>query len=399
MRIGIDARPLGGRRTGIGNYVHGLVQLLPQAAPEHEYFLYSSKQIDSELHGPSIHRQTEHAFASCPGTVWFLARGARLSRRDRLDIFWATTPILPIHMPKHLLKVVTVYDLVWRHFPETMSRYTLFIHRMFAEEVIHRADLVVTISQSTAEDIIQFLGVPPEKIKLVYPGVSEHYKPHDPFDAAKYISEKYNVSPRYMAAVGTLEPRKNLALAVDVLRILKQNGGFDGPLLVAGGCGWRNSKLFERIRLLGLTERDIRFLGYLPDEDLPLLYAGAQVFLFPSLYEGFGLPPLEAMACGTPVIASNAKCMPEVLGDAAVLEPANSAEKFAAAVTRVLSDESLRQSLRVAGIEQARKFRWEKSVEQLLEAFEGSASPGQIPAGGAMPSGERPERYTSLDYL
>jgi glycosyltransferase involved in cell wall biosynthesis len=399
MRIGIDARPLCAPRAGIGNYVHGLMRLLPQAAPEHDYFLYSSKELDAELPETSIQKKTEHAFAACPGTLWFLARGGILSRKDRLDIFWATTPILPLYMPKHVLTAVTVYDLVWRHFPETMSPFTLSVHRMFAEKAIRRADLVVTISRSTAEDLVQFLDVPVEKIKLVYPGISEQYKPRDPLQAAEYISRKYNVSPRYIAAVGTMEPRKNLTLLVEMMRILKKNGGGDEPLLVAGGSGWKNSHLFEKIRAAGLTERDLRFLGYLADKDLPLFYAGAQVFLFPSLYEGFGFPPLEAMACGTPVIASDAKCMPEVLGDAAILESATNAEGFAAAVARVLSDENLRQSLRTAGIQRAQKFRWESSVKQLLEAFEGSGSLRQIHAGGVVPGGERPELSSGVDCL
>jgi glycosyltransferase involved in cell wall biosynthesis len=134
--------------------------------------------------------------------------------------------------------------------------------------------------------------------------------------------------------------------------------------------GWRNSALFREIRAAHLTESDIRFLGYVPDEDMPLLYGGAQAFLFPTLYEGFGLPPVEAMACGTPVIASDAPCMPEVLGDAAILVPLSSHERFATAIRRVLIDEQLRGTLRAKGIQRAQRFRYESSVHQLLEIFE-----------------------------
>ena len=352
--------------------MYGLVRQLPQVAPEHEYFLYSNKEIDADLPGISVHSETDRAFAACPGTLWLWGRGGKFVRRDRLDAFWSSSASLPGSVPASVLKLVTVYDLAWLHFPETMSRYNLFVHRIFAEKAIRRADLIVAISRSTAEDLIQFLDVPAEKIKLVYPGISEQYKPRDPLQAAEYISRKYNVSPRYMAAVGTVEPRKNLTLLVRAMGILKNKGQIGCPLLISGGKGWKNTRLFQEIESAGLTENEIRFLGYLPDEDLPLFYAGSQVFLFPSLYEGFGLPPLEAMACGTPAVASDAKCMPEVLGDAAILVPPTDAEGFAAAIARLSLDGSLRRSLRIAGICQAEKFRWEDSVKQLLDAFEGN---------------------------
>jgi glycosyltransferase involved in cell wall biosynthesis len=145
--------------------------------------------------------------------------------------------------------------------------------------------------------------------------------------------------------------------------------------LVAGASGWKYSPLFREIQAAGLTENDIRFLGYVPDEDMPSFYAGAQVFLFPSLYEGFGLPLVEAMACGVPVIASNAPCMPEVLGDAAILEPVSSAERFATGIRRVLTDNELHRDLRARGIQRAQSFRYETSVKQLLEIFEEASGP------------------------
>ncbi|SRR6266436_9316953 len=383
MRIGIDGRPRGSWRTGIGNYVHGLVQLLPQVAPGHQYFLYSNKEIDLALDETRVRKQIDGSFRLWPGSLWHLTRCGGLARKDRLDVFWSTAAILPAHMPAGVFKIVTVYDLVWLRFPETMTGYTFLVHKMCARRAITSADLIVVISRSTGDDLVRLLGVPTQKIKLVYPGISERYKPQGPEKAAAYISAKYRVPLRYMAAVGTVEPRKNLKLLVEVLRILKSNGQLDCPLLVAGAKGWKNSHLFQEIQAARLTENEIRFLGYLPDEDLPFFYAGAQLFLFPSLYEGFGFPPLEAMACGTPVIASNARCMPEVLGDAAILQSPTNANSFADAVARVLADESLRRSLRVAGIQQAQRFRWESSVKQLLEAFERPASVDQTDASVA----------------
>jgi glycosyltransferase involved in cell wall biosynthesis len=178
-----------------------------------------------------------------------------------------------------------------------------------------------------------------------------------------------------LATVGIVHPRKNQQFLVGVMRILKESGQLYCPLLVAGPMGWKNSPLFREIQESGLTENDIRFLGYLPDEDMPSFYAGAQVFLFPTLYEGFGLPPVEAMASGTPVIASNAPCMPEVLGEAAILESLNSHERFATAILKVLADDDMRAELRVKGIRRAHSFRFETSVKQLLEIFENGPRP------------------------
>lgn len=369
MRIGIDARPLSRQRTGIGNYVRGLVELLPQVAPQHEYFLYSNREIDLVPPTSAVHQRVDHAFHSFPGSIWFMSRASKLARSDRLDIFWSAFSMLPRRMPASTLKVVTVYDLVWLRLPETMTGYNLYVQRILAAKAIKRADVVIVISRSTAEDLIQLLRVPVEKIRLVYPGISEVYEPRDPVKAAECISAKYDTPLRYLAALGTVEPRKNLKLLVEVLCILKRSGQLDCPILIAGAKGWKSSALFREIRAAGLTENEIRFLGFLPDEDLPFFYSGAQSFLFPSLHEGFGLPPLEAMACGTPVIASNARCMPEVLGDAAILESPANAQGFAAAVAEVLSHEGLRAVLRARGIEKAKNFRWKTSVQQLLGSF------------------------------
>jgi len=273
-------------------------------------------------------------------------------------------------MPAGVLKIVTVYDLVWLRYPETTTRYVRLVQTMCARKAVADADYVVVISRSTQNELIQTLGVPREKTKLVYPGVAERYQPQDQAKAAEYVSRKYGVPLRYMATAGTVEPRKNLRLLVEVLRILKSNHQLDCPLLVVGASGWKNSPLRREIQAAELTENDIRFLGYIPDEDMPLFYTGAQVFLFPTLYEGFGLPPVEAMACGVPVIASDAPCMPEVLGDAAILEPPTSAEGFATAILRVLTDDQLRGVLRAKGIRRAQSFRYETSVKELVDIFE-----------------------------
>jgi glycosyltransferase involved in cell wall biosynthesis len=370
MRIGINAQPLSRQRTGIRNYVQGLVRLLPQVAPQHEYILYSNREINLPAVDGILRKRIDRTFGWCPGALWFKGRTGMLARKDRLDVFWSTAPMLPFRLPSSVPKIVTVYDLVWVRCPETTTSYNAFLHKMWAYNALVEADFIVVISRSVKDELIQDLGVPKEKIRLVYPGIAEYYKVQDGLSAANYISAKYGVPSRYMATVGIVHPRKNLGLVVEALRILKNAGQLDCPLLVVGPIGFKNSSLFQAIQTAGLTQDEIRFLGYMPEEDMPSFYAGAQLFLFPSLYEGFGLPPVEAMACGTPVIASDAPSMPEVLGDAAILEPLTSPQRFASAIIKVLSDENFRHSMQVKGIHRAENFRYEISVRNLLETFE-----------------------------
>jgi glycosyltransferase involved in cell wall biosynthesis len=264
---------------------------------------------------------------------------------------------------------VTIHDLVWLKYPETTSYFNLFVQKMWTSKSIEEADCIIANSRSTKEDLIETLGVPPEKIRIIYPSISARYRVGEKDEAARYISEKYRVPASYVAALGSVEPRKNFGILVEAMRLLKARKQLLCPLVIAGASGWKNSALHEQIRSAGLTEDEIRFLGYVPDSDLQRFYGGASLFLFPSLYEGFGLPPLEAMACGTAVIASNARCMPEVLGDAAVLLPPNDAAAFADAISNLLNDEAQREKLQAKGVARAQRFNWKDSARQLADVF------------------------------
>jgi glycosyltransferase involved in cell wall biosynthesis len=379
MRIGIEVCPLSKQLTGIGNYIRGLVEWFPRVAPQHDYFLYSNRKINLSNSEGMFRPRIDHTFSRLPGSFWIRGRCARLARRDRLDVFWASGALLPSGIPRGTLKVVTVYDMVWLRCPETTTRYNLLIQKMWFRKAVAEADLVVVISRSTQDELIESLAVPRQKTRLVYPGIAERYQAQDSSIAAEYISRKYRVPPRYLATVGIVHPRKNQRFLVEVLRILKHNGQLDCPLLVVGPIGWKNSPLFREIEEAKLTQNEIRFLGYMPDEDMPSFYAGAQAFLFPTLYEGFGLPPVEALACGTPVIASDSPCMPEVLGDAAILEPLSSPQRFAAAVVKVLGDPDLRSNMKAEGIRRAQKFRYETSAKQLVGFFEEATPSRRFP--------------------
>lgn len=369
MKIGIDAVPLKRQRTGIGNYIQNLIELLPGLAPQHEYILYSNRHESLPSFAGAFRARIDAGFRWCPGAFWLLGRCGSLVRKDQVDVYWATGTVLPPFLPAGTLKVITVYDMVWLRYPETTTFYNLLIQKMCTRKAVAEADLILVISRATQDELIGTLGVPREKTRLVYPGISERYKPHNPEISAEYIASKYGVPGRYMATVGTIEPRKNLRSLIEVLKILKAKN-LNCPLLVVGAKGWKSSRLFQEIQASRLTEQEIRFLGYMADEDMPYFYSGAQLFVFPTLYEGFGLPPVEAMACGSPVVASNAECMSEVLGHAAVLEAPGNADRFATAIANVLIDENIRETMRARGFSQAKQFSSRVSAERLLEVFE-----------------------------
>lgn len=370
MRIGIDALPLRKQRTGIENYVEGLLQQLPSLAPQHDYFLYSNSALECRWPLHEFTTRIDKGLGCLPGALWLRTRAGKVVQQDHLDIFWATYPVLPAFLPREVAKIVTIYDLVWHRFPETTSRYNLLVQRWLTEKSIRQADQVVVISNTVKQELTEYFDIEPEKISLVYPGIAERYKPVEQTEAARYISRQYGVAERYLATVGIVHPRKNHAFMVQALGVLKRRAQLNCPLLIVGPSGWKNTKLFREIEAAGLTDQDVRFIGYMPDEDLAKLYAGAQAFVFATLYEGFGLPPVEALACGCPVVSSDSPAMPEVLSDAAILKSLHNVEGFADAIQCVLTDDKLRDTLRAKGLKQAGRFRYEHSAEQLLEVFQ-----------------------------
>jgi glycosyltransferase involved in cell wall biosynthesis len=211
--------------------------------------------------------------------------------------------------------------------------------------------------------------VPESKIKVIHNGVSPAFRPQDRRAAAEYVANKYGVSEDYILTVGTIVPHKNLINLVRALKILRASGKLSFQLLVVGAQGAKISSFLKAVQSAGLTDHDIRLLGFVPDEDLPMLYSGSSLFVLPSLHEGFGLPLAEAMACGVPVIASNTSSVPEVVGDAALLVPPTHPEAFAEAILRVISDDNLRRTMIGTGLRQAAGFNWVNTTRHHLDCM------------------------------
>jgi len=369
MRIGIDARALSVEAAGVPRVVKSLVRELGRIDQENSYFLYSHREFELPFENPRWHKRIGSRTSGLPSIVWFLtgARGAIL--KDNLDVFWSTLYIPPLSVPSNVAKILTVHDLESRLSPQTMSLKTYYGHRLLVWPSVREADRIVAVSESTARDLQHMLNVPDSKIDVIHHGVDAAFKPQNPERAAQYIAGKYGVLKNYALAVGTVQPRKNLVTLVEAMQILRGRGEGSFQLVVAGVRGWKNTKLDETIRRLGLTGDDIRFLGLVPEEDLPVLYSGSWLFVFPSHYEGFGLPLVEAMACGVPVVASNTSSIPEVVGDAALLVPPTQPEAFAEAILRVRNDKDLRRTMIEKGLRQAACFRWDRAAGQLLECM------------------------------
>jgi glycosyltransferase involved in cell wall biosynthesis len=263
--------------------------------------------------------------------------------------------------------VVTVHDAFPWSCPGTSTLLETLIYRYWLPRLLPRVDAVITVSQASRRDITRYLPVPQDKVHVVYNGVDRGFRP-EVADAASLSLVQPGLSPGYILAYGAAPRRKNLAGALRGYARLRAEMEVP-PLVVIGGKGGQEHRLAPLLQELDLVGRVI-FTGYVPNEDLPALYRGASLFVFPSLYEGFGLPPLEAMACGTPVVCSNTSSLPEVVGDAALTVDPTDVEALAGAMQRVLSDRDLAQDLRRRGLERAAGFNWERTARDTASVYQ-----------------------------
>ncbi len=274
------------------------------------------------------------------------------------DIYHFFNFVVPPRVPGKIVN--TVHDLVYLNFPETMEKRNYRRLKMHLERSCQDADVIITVSETVKQELIDQMNLPKEKIRVVYNGVDQNrFRP---------VTDRLSGLPKdYFLYLGTLEPRKNLLGLLESYRIVKPKIG-DCKLVLGGARGWEYDTIFEKVKEYGL-EQDVVFTGYLPSEDLPKLYSGAKAFVFPSLYEGFGIPPLEAMACGVPVITSDCSCLPEVTGSAAVLVNPKDSEQLADAMERILTESDLRESCIKQGFEHVKQFTWEQATDKVFEIY------------------------------
>ena len=355
--------------AGAGVYTYQLVRALAETDGGHRLLVFARPGLFDDLAARHPRLRVVHvAPASRPARLaWEQTVLPLLLRRLRVDVLHSPHHHTPLASPG-LRRVVTIHDLTFLLMPQ---RYPL-ARRLYMEGLTRAAariaDAIITPSQVVRQEVIQRLGVPGDRVVAIPEAAGPQYAPIEDEDTLGRLRWKYRLPNRYILSVGSLEPGKNRARLIRAYARLRSEG-IDSPLVIAGQPAWRYEGDFELVRRLGLDEH-VRFLGYVPDEEMPALYSGATLLAFPSLYEGFGLPVLEAMACGTPVVTANVSGSAEVAGDAAVLVDPKDTEALAEALGRVLSDEALRAGLRSRGLERAQQFSWQRAARQTIAVYE-----------------------------
>jgi glycosyltransferase involved in cell wall biosynthesis len=385
-RITIDYTPAVQQSAGIGRLTREVVRALLSLPSEHRYTLFclglatrQRKLIEDTR--PSSNVTVHSSFVTFPLDDRWMYRiwhRARLPLPVELlagpcDLYHATDFVLPPTRPGTRM-VLTVHDLTFERDPDSAPPQLRRFLRRVVPQSVWRATHIVADSQATARDLAELYAVPAEKITVIYSGVDDRFTPaepqHTPGDAAVRVRYGIGTAP-FIISVGTMQRRKNhLTLVRAFAQLLTRRGlPNDVRLVIAGGKGWLYDDVLTEVEKLGLTER-VRFIGFVDDDDLPGLYRAAAVLAFPSLYEGFGIPPLEAMACGTPVVTSNVSSLPEVVGEAGLMVAPLDVEGLATALHCALSDDAWRQQAVRHGIERARQFTWQRAAQQLLAVYD-----------------------------
>jgi glycosyltransferase involved in cell wall biosynthesis len=365
-RVGINAHLLAGeagyRQAGIHQYIAQVLRYLPQEERQLRYTIFTQQGHHlerSDLLTIPSRWPTERRLARIG---WEQLVWPWLARRLSLDLLHSMAFVTPFVAP--CPTVVTVYDLSFKHYPESFPRGQRWYLQSQTARSVRQARRVITISESGRQDVHRFFDVPLNQIDVVYPGVGDEFRPFPPTAVQQFCQQK-GLPEHFILHVGTLQPRKNIPILLEALARLKQS---DVSLVLVGGKGWLFAEIFARVEALGLRERVI-FTGYVPAEELPLWYNAASLLVFPSLYEGFGMPIVEAMACGTPVIAAATSSIPEATGEAGLLFDEQNVETLVKCLTAVLQNPDLAHTLREAGLHQAQKFSWEQAGKQTAETY------------------------------
>lgn len=379
MVIGIDIRVLAkGTRTGIEEYTINLLSRLFSLGQKHQFKLFCNAFWRQPLNlGWEKLPNVQIYNFNLPNRFVFdpLSKFFKIPKIDRLlkgvEVFFA--PHFLLGSVSHKCpKIISFHDLSFEYFPEFFSVQKRFWHSFIApRQRAKEAEKIIAVSQSTKNDLMDLYGLEEQKIKVIYSGVGEEFKKISPFDSAQgkisVIKRKYNLPEKFILYFGTIEPRKNLAGLIGAYENFRQkNPSFNHALVLAGSPGWLCQKIFSAAKNSPF-KKDIIFTGFVESSDKIYFYNLASLFVFPSFFEGFGFPPLEAMACGVPTITSNSSCFPEIVGGAALMVDPYNLGELAWAMAEVLKDEGLKNSLISKGLAQAKKFSWEKCARETLD--------------------------------
>lgn len=380
MRIGIDCRtilnPSAGNRAGIAHYTYHLVKALLRLNRADEFLLFfdhRAKNIYRDFLEPNtvIRFFTYSEYKKYLPYLYSHILAASTLTAEKLDLYHSPANVVPLgYRGKY---VVTIHDLAIYRDPGIFPSRQGFSIKYLVPKSLNRASKIVAVSESTKKDVLDFFKIPEDRVQVIYEGVDHERfrRAADPASAREYLRQKYRIKKPFLLFVGTLEPRKNLIRLLEAVYLLsKQDSKFikQYQLVLAGSPGWLYKEIYEEVKSRQL-ENCVVFTGYLPSEDVPKFYATAELFVYPSLYEGFGLPILEAFSAGVPVVTSNTSALAEVSGGAAVLVDPLDIEGLARAIQTALLDPKLREALKARGQKRAAEFSWEKCAQATMELY------------------------------
>jgi glycosyltransferase involved in cell wall biosynthesis len=374
MKIGLDISLTIGEKAGVGYYTYNLVKNLAKIDKINNYILYP-------FYYYIFHPEFKEAF--CPEQKNFKLNLEWLSKKTitklwfsnkipkewffpKVDVLHSTTFCVPTKGYKKI--IATIYDVSFLTHPEFHIEENIAHCFKGTSDAVKHADKIIAISRNTKNDLIKYFNCDPAKIAVTYLGANKRFVPINDKYQTETIKKKYGIKNKYIFNLGSIEPRKNISGLIEAYAMLPNELKNEYDLVIAGGKGWKNSGIYNMVKQLHLTEY-IAFIGFVDDDDLPYLYNEASVFVYPSHYEGFGLPVLEAMACGCPVISSNISSIPEVVGEAGILINPTDTEELKENIKKVLVDVSLAKEMSRRGIIQSQKFNWENCAKKTLGIY------------------------------
>jgi glycosyltransferase involved in cell wall biosynthesis len=366
--IGLNAHLLSGktgyRSAGIHGYIANTLAHLAAAGPNDWHFTAMVGASNTmTFDGITMRHSQLDTESPLRRILW--EQFAQPTQLGGFDLYHGMAFASPLLLTKP--SVITVYDLSFIHYPQVLTAARRLYLRLFTAISCRRARSVIAISQSTAHDVTASFGIPSENIDIALPGYDSAAYRRLPVQQISEFRASHNLPERFWLFIGTLEPRKNLPMLLDAYAALPKAERL--PLILAGGKGWGYNAIFSAIERYNLSE-EVRLPGYLPLEELPLWYNSAEVFIYPSIFEGFGIPVLEAMACGTPVVTSNVSSLPEVAGSAGLCLPPQDVSTWTDALRRVSGDADWRSQASQLGLAEAKKFSWQAAAQQTIAAYQ-----------------------------
>jgi glycosyltransferase involved in cell wall biosynthesis len=366
IQVGVNAHLLSMtqsfRSAGISWYAQNLLRHLPDADPEIEYTVFVGEKRYRGVPGTQLRVSrlpTQHPTIRI---LWEQAIQPWALREAGVDLLHGLALVGPAASACPF--VVTVHDLSFVFYPQNFQLLKRLYLQFFTRLSVRRARRVIAISENTKRDVVQQYGISADRVDLIYYGLDPIFRPLPSDQVARFRAER-QLPERFMLFVGTLEPRKNVVRLIEAYAQLPRERP---PLLLVGGKGWLYDDIFARVEDLDLSG-EVRFVGYVSAEELPWWYNAADLFVYPSLYEGFGLPPLEAMACGTPVVSSTVSSLPEVVGSGGLLVDPTDTEALASAMKRLVTDRDTHESIRAAGLARAQTFSWDEAAGRTADSY------------------------------